>query len=260
MFQRFGERRGDCESEQESGAKFFKQSANESVRVNANKAVFPFPTVNRVAYFISTRAKKVELRMTQWQAIAQIMTSAVALMGALVAGLSVYFTYRGRHNQFRQVVYGRQMDAYFDITEAMSHLFSAAQDTLAVTNPLLRDEDARDRFKSTLREEHESFAKTVNRSLIVLPSKVKAAVDGFNEMLLAISDPDEEFVAGRTDDPGKELGQAYERAVNCIRYHLAIDSLTSGMLKEMGIGSESVAMKRFRSGVNPLVPVGRSHH
>jgi hypothetical protein len=192
--------------------------------------------------------------------IAQIMTSAVALMGALVAGLSVYFTYRGRHNQFRQVIYGRQMDAYFDITESMSHLFSAAQDALAVANPSRRDEDARDRFRSALREEHERFAKTVNRSLIVLPSKVKTAVDGFNETLLSITDPDEERVAGRTENPGTELGQAYERAVNSIRYHLAIDSLTSGMLKEMGIGSESMAMKRFRSGVNPLVPVGRSHH
>ena len=53
--------------------------------------------------------------MSDLAAVAQIMTSAVGLMGALVAGLSVYFTYRGRHNQFRQVVYGRQMDAYFDI-------------------------------------------------------------------------------------------------------------------------------------------------
>jgi len=200
--------------------------------------------------------------MTQWQAIAQIITSSVALMGALVAGLSVYFTYKGRHNQFRQVVYGRQMDAYFDITESMSHLFSAAQDALAVANPSLRDEDARERLRSALKEEHESFAKTVNRSLIVLPSKVKAAVDGFNEMLLTITDPveDHSAVADRTENPGTELARAYERAVNCIRYHLAVDSLTSGMLKEMGIGSESMAMKRFRSGVNPLVPVGRSHY
>ena len=60
--------------------------------------------------------------MSELPAIAQIMSSAVGLMGALVAGLSVYFTYRGRHNQFRQVVYGRQMDAYFDITEAMTAL------------------------------------------------------------------------------------------------------------------------------------------
>jgi hypothetical protein len=30
------------------------------------------------------------------------------------------------------------------------------------------------------------------------------------------------------------------------------------MLKEMGIGTESVVLKGFRSGVNPLVPVGRA--
>ena len=64
-------------------------------------------------------------------AVAQIMSSAVGLMGALVAGLSVYFTYKGRHNQFRQVVYGRQMDAYFDITESMSNLYTAAESTIA---------------------------------------------------------------------------------------------------------------------------------
>lgn len=200
--------------------------------------------------------------MSDLTIIAPIMASAVGLMGALVAGLSVYFTYKGRLNTFRQVVYGRQMDAYFDITDSMSHLFSAAQDALAAFNPRFADEDARDRFRATLREEHERFAGTVNRALIVLPSKVKTAVDGFNEMLLAISDPTEALPASADPalDPGANLAKAYERAVNCIRYHLAVDCLTSGMLKEMGIGSESVALKRFRTGVNPLVPVGRSYH
>jgi hypothetical protein len=205
-----------------------------------------------------------ELRfpMSDLIVIAQIMTSAVGLVGALVAGLSVYFTYKGRLNQFRQVVYGRQMDAYFDITECMSHLFGAAQDALSAMNPRFADEGDRDRFRGALRKEHEQFTATVNRSLIVLPSKVKAAVDGFNETLLAVSDPTEDYPAiGDTKlAPGANLAKAYERAVNCIRYHLAVDCLTSGMLKEMGIGSESVALKRFRTGVNPLVPVGRSHH
>jgi hypothetical protein len=85
--------------------------------------------------------------MPDLSALAPIMTSAVALMGALVAGLSVYFTYRERHNQFRQVVYGRQMDAYFDITEAMSNLYTAAQNILAAGNPWLKAEDARARFR-----------------------------------------------------------------------------------------------------------------
>jgi hypothetical protein len=198
-------------------------------------------------------------------AVAQIMSSAVGLMGALVAGLSVYFTYKGRHNQFRQVVYGRQMDAYFDITESMSNLYTAAQNILAFSNPWIKGEDARARFRTALREEHERFTGTVNRSLIVLPSKVKAAVDNFNETLLSISAPAEERPTGRHDaaadrppDPEEDLAKAYQRAINCIRHHLAIDSLTTSMLNEMGIGSESVTLKNFRSGVNPLVPVGRS--
>jgi hypothetical protein len=202
--------------------------------------------------------------MSDLPTVAQILTSAVGLMGALVAGLSVYFTYKGRHNQFRQVVYGRQMDAYFDITESMSSLYTAAQNTLAFSNPWIKGEDARARFRTGVREEHERFTGTVNRSLIVLPSKVKAAVDHFNKTLLAISEPAEEPPDGRTEaaadqraEPGADLAKAYERAINCIRHHLAIDSLTTGMLNEMGIGSESVTFKSFRSGVNPLVPVGR---
>ena len=197
--------------------------------------------------------------MSDLPAFAQLMSSAVGLVGALVAGLSVYFTYRGRHNQFRQVVYGRQMDAYFDITASMSNLYTAAQNILAFSNPWLKGEDARARFRTSLREEHERFTATVNRSLIVLPSKVKAAVDNFNETLLAISAPPEQRpAADRPPEPGQELARAYERAINCIRHHLAIDSLTTGMLNEMGIGSESVTLKSFRPGVNPLVPVGRT--
>src|SRR3984957_5668738 len=202
--------------------------------------------------------------MSDMSAVVQIMSSAVGLMGALVAGLSGYFPYKGRHNQFRQVVYGRQMDAYFDITESMSKLYTAAENLLAVSNPWLKGEDARARFRTALREEHEQFTGTVNRSLIVLPSKVKAAADHFNETLLAIGAPPEEGAANQPDaadpppDPEADLAKAYGRAINCIRHHLAIDSLTSGMLNEMGIGSESVALKSFRSGVNPLVPVGRA--
>jgi hypothetical protein len=192
------------------------------------------------------------------------MTSAVALMGALVAGLSVYFTYKGRHNQFRQVVYRRQMDAYFDITESMSNLYTAAQNILDSQNPWVKAEDARARFRSGLLEEHERFTGTVNRSLIVLRSKVKAVVDNFNDTLLAIGAPAEERPAGPvpatglSPTAGERLARAYERAINGIRHHLAIDSLTTGMLKEMGIGSESVLLRSPRPGVNPLVPVGRS--
>jgi len=196
--------------------------------------------------------------------IATILSSAVGVMGALVAGLSVYFTYKGRHNLLRQVVYGRQMDAYFDITESMTTLYTAAQNVLAYSNPRLKGDDVRGRFRMALREEHEKFTATVNRSLIVLPSKVKSAVDYFNETLLAISAPVEdrparppEAAVEQSADPTQDLAKSYARAINSIRHHLAIDSLTTGMLKEMGIGSESVTLKSVRCGVNPLVPVGR---
>src|SRR4051794_30311697 len=121
--------------------------------------------------------------------VAPILTAAVGLMGALVAGLSVYFTYRGRHNQFRQVVYGRQMDAYFDISETMSNLYTAAHNILELSNPWVDNEDARARLRTSLRDDHERFTATVNRALIVLPSKVKSAVDNFNQTLLSISAP-----------------------------------------------------------------------
>ena len=196
--------------------------------------------------------------------VAQLMTASVALVSATVALLSVYFSYRNRHNQFRQTVYNRQMDAYFDISEAMSNLFTAAQNTLAASNPWTKLDETRSRLRVALREEHERFTGTVNRSLIVLPSKVKSAVDHFNETLLALSDSGEQAAAGPNDAPvgspadiAEKLGQAYERAINCIRHHLAVDSLTTGLLNEMGIGSESVMLKTFRPGVNPLVPVGR---
>ena len=195
--------------------------------------------------------------------IAPVLTSAVGLVGALVAGLSVYFTYKGRHSLLLQVVYGRQMDAYFDITESMTALYTAAQNALALRNPRLKEGDSWGLFRTALREEHERFTGAVNRSLIVLPSKVKAAVDHFNETLLAMSAPPEERPGGRPDaaepppDPARELAKAYERAINSIRHHLAIDSLTTGMLKEMGIGSESVMLKSVCGGINPLAPVGR---
>src|SRR5712671_6955585 len=117
--------------------------------------------------------------MSDLSLVSPFLSSVVALVGSVVAGLSVYFTYKGRHNLLRQVVYGRQMDAYFDITESMTALYTAAQNALAFSNPRLKEDDAAVQFRIALREEHERFTGTVNRSLIVLPSKVKAAVDQF---------------------------------------------------------------------------------
>src|SRR5438477_4621744 len=99
--------------------------------------------------------------MSDQSAVAHIMTSAVGLMGALVAGLSVYFTYKGRHNQFRQVVYGRQMDAYFDICESMSNLYTVAQNLLESGNFWVKGEDARTRLRTALRDDHDRFLGTV---------------------------------------------------------------------------------------------------
>ena len=112
-------------------------------------------------------------------------------------------------------------------------------------------------MRAALRGEHERFAEAVNRSLIVLPSRVKAAVDQFNEALLAACEPAEAGPSAGPAPTSAGLAGAYERALNSIRHHLAIDSLTTGMLGEMGIGSESVALKGVRNWVSPLVPVRR---
>ena len=192
--------------------------------------------------------------MSDLPAIAQIMASAVGLVGALVAGLSVYLNYKGRHNPFRQAVYDSQMGAYFDISGAMSDLYTAAQDGLALAGPRHRQEEARVRLRAALRDGHERYTAAVNRALIVLPSRVKAALDHFNDTLLALADPGGEL--GDAPDAAA-LASAYERAINSIRHHLAVDSLMTGMLAEMGIGSESVVLRRLRPAVNPLLPVGR---
>src|SRR5437660_9771546 len=119
----------------------------------------------------------------------------------------------------------------------MSNLVTATQNILAFSNAWTKAEDVRARLRAALREEHERFTGIVNRSLIVLPSKVKAAVENFNHTLLTISEPTEDQPADQPDaagnhllGPGENLAKAYERAINCIRHHLAIDSLTTGML------------------------------
>jgi hypothetical protein len=202
--------------------------------------------------------------MTDVAILAPVLSSMVGLVSVLVAGLSVYFNYRGRHNQFRQVVYSKQMDAYFEIIADMANLYHAAQNLITFNGPLLQEDDqARQRFRTGLREEYEQFNAKVSRWLIVLPSKVKAALDHFSATLWAAGVPADEKPAGRFDsasgsrDPGAELALSYERAVNCIRHHLAVDSLTRGMLKEMGIGAESLSMRNLP--ITPLRPasIGR---
>src|SRR5947209_5751029 len=197
--------------------------------------------------------------------LAPVASSAVGLVGVVVAGLSVYFNYKGRHNQFRQVVYSKQMDAYFEITGAMANLYNSAQNLLGFGGLRFKDhDDARKHFHTSLREEHEEFNEKVNRWLIVLPAKVKAALDNFNLTLWTVGTPSDERPDGgpeadpaHADDPGAVLAKSYERAVNCIRHHLAVDNLTMGMLREMGIGTESLSVRSLSRGGVRLMPIGK---
>jgi hypothetical protein len=183
-----------------------------------------------------------------------ILTSVVGLVGVLVAGLSVYVNYRGRHNQFRQVVYSKQMDAYFDIVAAMADLHNAAQNLIHFHGLRSPEDGGRKPFHMALKDEHEQFNEKVNRWLIVLPSKVKAALDNFDLMLATAGSPDVADAA----DPGQDLAKAYEQAVNSIRHHLAVDSLTKGMLREMDIGMDSLSVRNMPAGAVRLMSAGRS--
>jgi hypothetical protein len=191
--------------------------------------------------------------MTEPAILAPVLSSIVGLIGILVAGLSVYLNYKGRHNQFRQVVYSKQMDAYFEITGAIANLHAAAQHLLAFGLQFRDGPDARKKFRTALGGEHDQFRERVNRWLIVLPSKVKAALDHFDEVLTAVTTPAD----AAASDPAADLAKAYERVVNCVRHHLAVDNLTLGMLREMGIGTDSFTMRRSPKGVKVL-PM--SHH
>jgi hypothetical protein len=173
--------------------------------------------------------------MTEPAVLAPVLSSLIGLVGILVAALSVYLNYKGRHNQFRQVVYSKQMDA--------QHLLAFGLD-------FREGPGDRKQFCAALRDEHDQFRDRVNRWLIVMPSKVKAALDNFDAMLTAIGTPE------GAGDPPADLAKAYERVVNCVRHHLAVDSLTLGMLREMGIGSESITMRRTHAGIKVL-PISR---
>jgi hypothetical protein len=190
--------------------------------------------------------------VTEPAILAPVLSSLVGLIGILVAGLSVYLNYKGRHNQFRQVVYSKQMDAYFEITGAIANLHSAAQHLLAFGLEFRDGPDARKRFSTALGAEHDQFRERVNRWLIVLPSKVKAALDHFETTLTAVTTPAE------ISDPAADLAKAYERVVNCVRHHLAVDSLTLGMLHEMGIGTDSFTLRRSHAAAMTVLPI--SHH
>src|SRR3954470_21898819 len=90
--------------------------------------------------------------VTETSILAPILSSVVGLVGVLVAGLSVYLNYRGRHNQFRQVVYSKQMDAYFEITGAIANLHAAAQRLIAFGLQFMDEPEARKRFRTALGE------------------------------------------------------------------------------------------------------------
>src|SRR5438067_2897779 len=95
--------------------------------------------------------------MTEPAILAPVLSSVVGLIGILEAGLSVYLNYKGRHNQFRQVVYSKQMDAYFEITGAIANLHASAQHLIAFGLHFRDGPEARKKFRAALREEHDQF-------------------------------------------------------------------------------------------------------
>jgi hypothetical protein len=150
------------------------------------------------------------------------------------------------------VVYSKQMDAYFEITGAIANLYASAQHMIAFGLQFRDGPDCRKKFRTALGAELDQFQERVNRWLIVMPSNVKRALDHFDATLTAVTSPDD------VTDPAADLAKAYERVVNCIRHHLAVDNLTLGMLREMGIGSDSFILRRPSKAGVKVLPL--SHH
>lgn len=161
-----------------------------------------------------------------------LTTLAVALGGLLIAGLSLYFTWRERTAQYRHSLYAAQLAACTELVGLVYQLHWAT-DGLLQQSTIPLTPDARAAFGGLT--QGDALAQHLFKNSALLPSSILRAAEEYAADLYISVDTDRPAVANEL----LESATAHLlQVVELTREHLGIDALSAETLRRIGQRSD----------------------
>jgi hypothetical protein len=169
--------------------------------------------------------------------------ASVGLGGLVIAGLTLWLSFKERGAGHREYFYQKQLDAYMAVMNALYPFFNACQDYI-VLNGFRLNGETRLKFRleisrGSISKYYWNFHTQHQKWAILLPVSMQAQLSHFSTVLSAISAPDE--IANQyppalvnSADPGMDLAKAYSKVVAVAREGLGVEPLSEEILRLVG--------------------------
>jgi len=159
--------------------------------------------------------------------------------GLVVAGLSVYLTYKSRISPYSEMLYSRQLEGYAEVVNALTDFYTAAIGFITVQKGGRLDDNTRVELRRSTMDEYRTFYLKYKKWAIFLTKEMSDRLSAFIELFNGISAfPEdahlyqEEIV--HANDPGLLLANAYIKVFEVARKSLGTEALSRETLKLFG--------------------------
>ena len=171
-------------------------------------------------------------RLVRFGSVPATLSFLIALGGLVLAGLSLYFSYRERTASYRLRLYDKQVDAQ---TELMASLAALYQDTIIEvyqTHP--RGPITRQYLSNQIGPKWNALLQLRDMWSFVLAQEVITALDGYGIAQQAITGSDEQASESPAKGDLEPLIKAYEHVVETMRESVGTSVLDAQTARVLG--------------------------
>lgn len=173
----------------------------------------------------------------------EITSLIVGLGGLILAGLTQVLNYKARVSHFRQVIYGKQLEGYTEVVQAVNEWYQFVSHFITMNHFQLVGDPVRIELRKQAGELNHKVAMAETKWMLVLPTEFNQAVHSFRHIFNAVSAPSR-FTKGypaelvNSADPTMDLSNAYLKIVNIARKYLGTDMLAAHIPDTLGTPRE----------------------
>lgn len=156
----------------------------------------------------------------------------------VVAGLSIYLSFKSRTSPYREMLYSKQLEGFAEVVGLLTEFYVTAQSFIAAKGCQL-DDNTRPKLRLQTIDKNLAFHRGYQKWAIFLPKEMNDRLLAFVELFNGISALPEvahqypkEIVYA--NDPGGLLGDAYTKVVEAARKGLGTEPLSRETLKLIG--------------------------
>ena len=166
--------------------------------------------------------------------------------GLVIAGLSLYFNYKARTSQYREMIYSKQIEGYDEIVNALTEFYLTSISFIASQGFRLND-NTRPILRTKTMEQSLAFHHKHQKWVIFLPNEINKALFSYIKLFNGISVPPrikhqypQEIV--NSDDPMSLLSDAYSEVIDVVRACLGTEPLSQETRKLIGTTPDKIEL------------------